>query len=100
MSSVFRSFIAAAAIGVSAFAAGAALAQDDAADTIRKRDGSTQQGKIESEDVKGVTVSVTKGASITVLWGQIKSIDYSGGVEFRKAKSALDSGQINEAIGI
>ena len=64
MSSVMRSFVAAAAIGLAAFAAGAALAQDDAADTIRKKDGSTVQGKIESEDVKGVQVAVVKGASI------------------------------------
>jgi tetratricopeptide (TPR) repeat protein len=100
MSSVMRSFIAAAAIGLAAFAAGSAFAQDDAADTIRKKDGSTVQGKIESEDVKGVQVSVVKGASITVLWPQIKSVDYAGGVDFRKGKSALDGGQINEAVTI
>lgn len=102
MSSVMRSVIAAAAVAFAAFAAGAALAQDDSADTIRKKDGTAQTGKIESEDVKGVNVAVAKGASITVVWSLIKTIDYSGAgaVEYRKAKSALEGGQINEAVAI
>ena len=100
MSSVFRSVIAAAAVGLCVFAAGAALAQEEGNDTIRKKDGSTVTGKILSEDVKGVNVEVQKGASVTVLWTLIKSVDYAGGVEYRKAKSALDGGQINEAIQI
>jgi tetratricopeptide (TPR) repeat protein len=100
MSSVLRSVMAAAAIACGLFAAGAALAQEEGNDTIRKKDGSTVQGKIESEDVKGVIVAVQKGASITVAWTLIKSIDYAGGADYRKAKQSLDSGQFNEAISV
>lgn len=99
MSSVFRSFIAAAAIVCGLAAAGTALAQDEGADTIRKKDGTTQQGKIESEDVTGLKVVISK-ASIGVRWSDVKSIDYAGGVDVRKAKSFLDGGQFNEAIAV
>jgi outer membrane protein assembly factor BamD (BamD/ComL family) len=100
MSSVLKSVIAAAVLACGVFAAGAALAQEEGADTIRKKDGTNVQGQIEAEDVKGVSVKVAKGASITVGWNLIKSIDYAGGADYRKAKQFLDSGQINEAIAV
>ena len=101
MSSVMRSVIAAAAIAGGLFAAGAALAQEEGNDTIRKKDGSSVSGKIQSEDVSGVKIEVTKGASITVQWSQIKlPIDYAGSVEFRKAKQALDGHNYDDAIAI
>ena len=102
MSSVFRSVIAAAVFACGVFAAGAAFAQEEGNDTIRKKDGTSITGKIDSEDVSGVKVTVTKGASITIGWNQIKpgGIDYAGGVEVRKAKSFLDGGQFNECIAV
>ena len=97
MSSVLRSLIAAAVIACGLFAANVACAQEEGADTIRKTDGSTVQGKIESEDASGVKVAVIKGASISIGWNLIKSVDYAGAVELRKAKGFLDGGQISEA---
>ena len=100
MSSVLKSVFAAAAIACGVFAAGAALAQEEGNDTIRKKDGSNVQGQIESEDVNGVSVKVAKGASIGVKWNLIKTVDYAGGSDYRKAKQFLDGGQYNEAIGV
>jgi hypothetical protein len=100
MSSVMRSVIAAAAIAGGLCAAGAALAQEEGNDTIRKKDGTNVSGKIQSEDIAGVKVEVTKGAAITIRWSDIKlgGIDYAGGVEFRKAKQSLDGHNYGEAI--
>lgn len=76
-----------------------ARAQEEGTDKITKTDKTTQSGTITSEDLLGcnVTISGTK-ANITLRWKDIKSVDYFGSPEFKRAKGQVDAGSSNEAI--
>lgn len=97
MKSVSRVGIAALAFLGLGFGALAARAQDEGDDTIKKKDNTTQVGKIESEDLNGCNVIVSK-AKIAIGWKLIKSIDYGGSPEFKRARGYADTGSFNDAI--
>ncbi len=97
MKSVSRVGIAALALFALGFGAAVAQAQDEGDDTIKKKDNTTSVGKIESEDLNGCNVIVSK-AKLTFGWKLIKSIDYGGSPEFKRAKGYADTGSFNDAI--
>lgn len=96
MNRVVRAGIAALGFLGLCVSALSARAQDED-DVIKKHDKSTQAGKIKSEDLKGCTVTITK-ADVTLSWKDIKSIQYAGSPELRKARALVEAGNTAESI--
>jgi tetratricopeptide (TPR) repeat protein len=103
MNRVLTSGIAALGFLCAALAAAPAHAQEEQ-DKITKFDKSgpggisSVTGTIKSEDLTGCLVAVAKGAEITIRWKDIKSIDYAGSPDFKRAKGYVDAGSTDEAM--
>lgn len=97
MKSVVRAAALALGLACAGFAARPADAQEEADDVVVKKDGSRTSGKIESEDMKGCVIVVSK-AKLTISWGQIKSVDYAGPLEFKTARRNAEAGNTIDAI--
>jgi len=102
MNRVVTAGIAALGFLCAFLAAAPARAQEDQ-DKILKYDKaaagglSTLTGTITAEDLTGCSVTVAKGAAIQVRWKDIKSIDYAGSPEYKRAKGYADAGSLAEA---
>lgn len=97
MNPVLRVGIAALAFLGLGLGAMSARAQDEGDDTIKKKNNTAVTGKIKEETLLGCQVVVSK-AEIKIGWAEIKSIDYAGSPEFKRAKGYVDSGSFNDAI--
>lgn len=92
-----RSGFARLAVCLASLAVSGVASAQAGRDTVRLKDGTTVVGKIKTDDLNGITITLSGGKSATHPLKQIASVEYGGSPELQRAVAELSQGDPAEA---
>jgi len=75
-------------------------ASAQAADVVRAKDGREFRGRVLAETYERIELSIRRGASKSVPWEIVESVDYDAPTRFSEAEELVANGRLEEALSI